>query len=469
MQLILLQRFSAMASSASATCSAKPSCKSSPTLSTRISQSQGPGRTTTPREGGSGRFFGDYVNWERIDGYRHAALHGPLPQLARTLLGETPRFFHEHILVKERDTSEITPWHHDEPYYCVDGASNVSLWVSLDPVPRQAGVEFIVGSHLWGRRFVPRKFVDHTSYVDGASGFELVPDIEPVRDQHEIVSFDVEPGDVIAFHYRTLHSAPGTLGRTTTRRRAASFRYSAAMPGSPPAHGCTRLRTSRSHQASRSTTSASRWSPRSGTEQPCRRSSPTSPCRSTVTSQGPAPTLNTGLEMPPSSTCGSPSRTAVDTEILEGGSPPQPGRGVLRRDITATAASGAVVMGRRLFDTIDGPDGWSEDMGYGAQRVGDASLLRRHPLPAAGRPPGAGPGHAIHVRARSGDRDRSGSAAATHGDVVIMGGGDVIGQALEKGIVDQFRVHLAPLVLGRGTPLFRSGDHDGSGIERLRD
>src|SRR2546423_15604658 len=41
---------------------------------------------------------------------------------------------------------------------------------------------------------------------------------------------------------------------------------------------------------------------------------------------------------------------AVDTEILEG----------------ATAASGAVVMGRRLFDTVDGPGGWNEDMGYGA-------------------------------------------------------------------------------------------------------
>jgi ectoine hydroxylase-related dioxygenase (phytanoyl-CoA dioxygenase family) len=175
--------------------------------------------------GGSGRFFGDYVNWERIDGYRSAALHGPLPRLARTLLGEDPRFFHEHTLVKERDTSEVTPWHHDEPYYCIDGASNVSLWVSLDPVPQQAGVEFIVGSHLWGRRFVPRKFVDHTAFVAGATGFELVPDIEPVRDQHEIVAFDIEPGDVIAFHYRTLHSAPGTIGRTTARRRAVSFRY----------------------------------------------------------------------------------------------------------------------------------------------------------------------------------------------------------------------------------------------------
>src|SRR3954469_23659313 len=58
--------------------------------------------------GSTGRFFGDYVNWERIDGYRHAALEGPLPQLARKLLGEAPRFFHEHTLVKEGQTHEVT-------------------------------------------------------------------------------------------------------------------------------------------------------------------------------------------------------------------------------------------------------------------------------------------------------------------------------------------------------------------------
>ena len=32
----------------------------------------------------------------------------------------------------------------------------------------------------------------------------------------------------------------------------------------------------------------------------------------------------------------------------------------------ATEASGAVVMGRRLFDIVDGPHGWNDEMGYGA-------------------------------------------------------------------------------------------------------
>jgi dihydrofolate reductase len=48
-------------------------------------------------------------------------------------------------------------------------------------------------------------------------------------------------------------------------------------------------------------------------------------------------------------------------------------------------------------------------------------------------------------------------SAATHGDVVIMGGGDVIGQALEQGLVDELRLHLAPMLLGAGTPMFKPG------------
>jgi dihydrofolate reductase len=46
--------------------------------------------------------------------------------------------------------------------------------------------------------------------------------------------------------------------------------------------------------------------------------------------------------------------------------------------------------------------------------------------------------------------------SVTAGDVVIMGGGDVIGQALEAGLVDELRLHLAPMLLGGGTPLFRA-------------
>jgi ectoine hydroxylase-related dioxygenase (phytanoyl-CoA dioxygenase family) len=175
--------------------------------------------------GEPGQFFGDYCNWDRIPEYREAAFASGLAGVARQLMrSQTVRFFHEHVLVKEPGTQEITPWHHDQPYYCVDGDQNVSCWVALDPVPASAGVEFIAGSHRWDRWFVPRRFVDHVPYAEASERFELVPDLESTRDQHRIVSFDVEPGDVIAFHFRTLHGAPGTVG-LSTRRRVVSFRW----------------------------------------------------------------------------------------------------------------------------------------------------------------------------------------------------------------------------------------------------
>ena len=171
-------------------------------------------------------FWTDYVTWPHVDAYRRVAFESPLADIARTLMqSHEVRFFHEHVLVKEPGATERTPWHHDQPYYCVDGDQNVSLWVALDPVPAETSMRFVAGSHRWDRWFVPRKFVDHAAYAEPGNRFELVPDIdeEVEAGQHELRSFDIEPGDVIAFHYRTLHDAPGN--HLSTRRRAVSFRW----------------------------------------------------------------------------------------------------------------------------------------------------------------------------------------------------------------------------------------------------
>lgn len=47
-------------------------------------------------------------------------------------------------------------------------------------------------------------------------------------------------------------------------------------------------------------------------------------------------------------------------------------RRVLRE---GTARSGAVVLGRRLFDLVDGPNGWDDTTGYGAGEVGRPAFV----------------------------------------------------------------------------------------------
>lgn len=126
----------------------------------------------------------------------------------------------------------------------------------------------------------------------------------------------------------------------------------------------------------------------------------------------------------------------------------------------ATARSGAVVLGRRLFDVVDGPGGWDDTTGYGASEVGKPSfVVVTGSRPESVRLTGLGwtfvtTGLADAV-ATARERAEAASAAAGRDlDVVLMGGGALIGSALDAGLVDSLTLHLAPVVLGTGTPLF---------------
>ncbi|MEU6841500.1 dihydrofolate reductase family protein [Streptomyces sp. NPDC046716] len=133
-------------------------------------------------------------------------------------------------------------------------------------------------------------------------------------------------------------------------------------------------------------------------------------------------------------------------------------RGILRE---ATARSGAVVLGRHLFDVVDGPDGWDDRTGYGAGEAGTpAFVVVTSSPPASVRLTDldwtfvtTGLPDAVTVA-----RERARVASSDSGrdlDVVLMGGGATVRSALDSGLVDVLVLHLAPVVLGAGTPLFR--------------
>ena len=173
--------------------------------------------------GAAGHFFGDYCNWQRIPEYRAFAFESPAAAIAGRLMGSAKvNFFHEHVLVKEPGTAERTPWHHDQPYWVVDGRQVCSLWLPLDPVPRATSVEFVAGSHRSGKWYTPKRFVDHADHPTNEG--EAVPDIDADRGAYDLVGFDMAPGDCIVFHALTLHGAPGNACRAT-RRRAVATRW----------------------------------------------------------------------------------------------------------------------------------------------------------------------------------------------------------------------------------------------------
>jgi len=123
--------------------------------------------------------------------------------------------------VKEPGTTKRTLWHQDQVYYNVDGRQVLVMWIPVDPVSRDVSLELVRGSHAWGKSFVPR-MIKSDRILDGTgSVYEPVPDIDAHRDQYEILAWEMEPGDCIAFHAMMLHGSRGNHS-LTRRRRAIS-------------------------------------------------------------------------------------------------------------------------------------------------------------------------------------------------------------------------------------------------------
>ena len=172
-------------------------------------------------DGTSGRFFEDFRNWDRIDGYEDVIRGSRIGEVAAALMGsETVRLHHDHLLVKEPGTTIRTPWHQDQPYYNIDGHDTISLWIPLDHVPRESTLEFVAGSHASHTWYMPRSFFDDRALVFDEGTFEEVPDVEADRGAFEILGWELEPGDAVAFNMLTLHAAAGSRNR----RRAFSVR-----------------------------------------------------------------------------------------------------------------------------------------------------------------------------------------------------------------------------------------------------
>ncbi|MFM0024070.1 phytanoyl-CoA dioxygenase family protein [Paraburkholderia azotifigens] len=185
-----------------------------------------------------GWFFEDFCNWQDNDAYRRFIDGSAAPAAAGALMGgETVRLYHDHLLVKEPNTRQRTPWHQDQPYYNISGSQNVSMWIPVDPVSRESTLEFVAGSHL-GPWLMPRTFMDNQAKWFPEGTLADLPDIESNRAAYPIIGWALEPGDLVCFNMLTLH-ASGDVGGNT-RRRAFSVRFI----GDDVRHAPRRWRTS---------------------------------------------------------------------------------------------------------------------------------------------------------------------------------------------------------------------------------
>jgi ectoine hydroxylase-related dioxygenase (phytanoyl-CoA dioxygenase family) len=188
----------------------------------RVMADPGPLERTYRPSDGAAPFFQDFCNWTRIAEFHAFVFESPAAAIAARLMrSRTVRFFHDHVLVKEPGSSTVTPWHQDQPYYCIDGRQTVSFWTPLDVVSRDLVMQCVVGSHLWPALFRPRRFDGQPLYA--RDDFTELPDIDARRDEWRITDWELNPGDTIAFSFRTVHGAPAN--RSTQSRRVFSSRW----------------------------------------------------------------------------------------------------------------------------------------------------------------------------------------------------------------------------------------------------
>jgi ectoine hydroxylase-related dioxygenase (phytanoyl-CoA dioxygenase family) len=184
-----------------------------------------PSRAANTYAGGEGTFYQDLANPRAWSAYSRLLSQSPVADIVAGLWGGPDVWFmYEQVFLKEGGESRRTPWHQDSSYLPVDGSQLAVMWISFDPVKREDSLEFVRGSHCGvmydGSRFDP---ADDTAPIYGDGSLPRLPNIEAERDRWDIVSWAIEPGDVLVFHPGMLHGgAPTHRGQ---RRRTLSLRF----------------------------------------------------------------------------------------------------------------------------------------------------------------------------------------------------------------------------------------------------
>ena len=114
----------------------------------------------------------------------------------------------------------------------------------------------------------------------------------------------------------------------------------------------------------------------------------------------------------------------------------------------AIDGAGAIVMGRRSFEKNEGDGGW----GDGGPLGDTPCFVVTHDMPTESYPP-------VFTFVTDGVVSAIEQAKDAAGDKVVgLHGATVMQQALPLGLVDEIRVHVIPVLLGGGTPLFSTLD-----------
>ena len=168
-----------------------------------------------------GLFIEDFCNWQNTSEYKEFIYNSPLGAIAAKLMkSNSAQFFHDHYLHKEATTGVVTPWHQDSPYYCVKGEQTISFWIPLNSRLKEVSLKCATGTHKLPKEIRPTSWSTMENFYEDNSKFMDLPDIE--QGNYDIKAWGMEPGDAVAFHFKTIHGANANMTKAVSR--TISFR-----------------------------------------------------------------------------------------------------------------------------------------------------------------------------------------------------------------------------------------------------
>ena len=137
------------------------------------------------------------------------------------------------IFVKSANSRQKFAWHHDLIYAPIHGEMVVSFWMATKNVTlHNGGIQFIKGSHRWTENFGPppnlapiaKIFPQHWRTGKTSNLSPRAVEDSDAYSKDAVVSFDLEQGDLLAFHGEIQHRS-GPNWAEKIDRKGYTIRY----------------------------------------------------------------------------------------------------------------------------------------------------------------------------------------------------------------------------------------------------
>jgi len=183
-------------------------------------------RMGSPRAEESKNVMSDGM-WRDNDAFRAFLFESPIGETAATLMqSHSARLYEDLLLYNAAGAPGAPSWHQDEPGWPVTGLQLSSVWLTLEPVTIETGALCIVAGSHRGPMYSPRvsrkrahEIGDDWDFWDGGP----FPDVEADPQRFRQLVFETEPGDVVVFHPRAVHTGKGSS--PSQPRRTFTIRF----------------------------------------------------------------------------------------------------------------------------------------------------------------------------------------------------------------------------------------------------